>query len=70
MFIRASARCHVARPDRLATPYSVTMYGAWVRGVVMISPAVNLGRMLEWRIPFLSTRLDGMARKALPWSAA
>ena len=59
MFIRASARCHVARPDRLATPYSVTMYGVWVRGVVMMSPAVNLGRILEWRTPFLSTRLDG-----------
>ena len=60
------ATCQVVHID----PPAVRPLGAWVRGVVMISPAVNLGRMLEWRTPFLSTRLDGMARKALPWSAA
>ena len=42
----ASALCHVARPDNCATPYSVTILGVCVLGVVITSPAVNLGRIL------------------------
>ena len=48
-----SARSQVDRPGSRATPYSVTMLGACVRGVVMTSPSVNLGRMRECFTPCL-----------------
>jgi len=54
MLISASARCQVALPGRLAMPYSVTMFGAWVRGVVMMSPPVKCGMMFECSSPLLA----------------
>ena len=70
ILIRASALCHVGRPGRLAMPYSVTILGAWVRGVVIISPAVKCWITLECRFPALSVKVECMARKALPCSAS
>ena len=64
-----SARSQVERPESRAVPYSVTMQGAWVRGVVMTSPSVNRGRMRERSVPCLSVKVELMARKAWPCSA-
>ena len=69
MAISFSARSQVERPDRRATPYSVTRLGAWVRGVVMTSPSVNLGRIRECMTPCLSVKVEDMAKNAWPWSA-
>ena len=52
-----AARSQVLRPVSSAAPYSVTMVGAWLRGVVMMSPAI-WGRMREWSRPFLSVKVE------------
>ena len=59
--IRASARCQVDLPARSATPYSVTIRWAWVRGTVTIEPCGSMGTMRDLSLARLLVLVGGVA---------